>query len=316
MLLTTHNMRYFTILLILISAFTSCRPYNVTIMKTDQITYKNFRAQQKSFTTQSGNIKYIDKGEGEVLLLLHGIPTSGWLYRNMIDELAKTHRVIVPDMLGFGSSDSPEGYDIYNEENHAKRILELMDSLNIENWTHVMHDAGGLWTLELIKKDASKITKLVILNTVIYEEGFNPPIVFKEGFIARTAMWSYRNGITTNMMLKALFKNGLKENILNNLDVEGYKTPLKEGKTKGMYYFFTQTCNVLPDYSATLKSLDIPTAVIWGAEDEFLLWEPQRQRVLQDLNISEENVHIIDAKHFIQEEKPKEIVTIIQQFLK
>ena len=98
-------MRYFTILLILISAFTSCRPYNVTIMKTDQITYKNFRAQQKSFTTQSGNIKYIDKGEGEVLLLLHGIPTSGWLYRNMIDELAKTHRVIVPDMLGFGSSD-------------------------------------------------------------------------------------------------------------------------------------------------------------------------------------------------------------------
>ncbi len=112
----------------------------------------------------------------------------------MIDELEKTHRVIVPDMLGFGSSDSPKGYDIYSEARHAERLLALMNHLEIKNWTHVMHDAGGLWTWELLKNDPNRINKLIVLNTIIYEDGFKPPIRFKKGFIARTAMWSYRNG--------------------------------------------------------------------------------------------------------------------------
>lgn len=302
-------------LLVLCIFMSSCAPYKSTTLKTNQITYTDFKNQQQTFTSQNGNIKYIDKGNGPVLLLLHGVPTSGWLYRNMIDELATTHRVIVPDMLGFGNSDSPDGYEIYNEQNHAKRIIALMDYLNIESWTHLMHDAGGLWTWELLKEDPSKINKLIVLNSIIYEEGFQPPIRFKKGFIARTAMWSYRNGITTNMMLKGLFKSGLKKNNLNKYDVEGYKVPLIEGKTKGMYYFFTQTCNALPDYSETLKIIDIPTVLIWGAEDSFLQIEPQRTKIITDLKISKENIHILDAKHFIQEEKPTQIVTIIQEFI-
>ena len=279
------------------------------------MTYQNFRIQQRSFLSSEGTMKYIDTGEGDVILLLHGVPTSGWLYRHIIDKLAKTHRVIAPDMLGFGSSDSPKGYDIYSEENHAKRILSLMDSLQIEHWNHVMHDAGGLWTWELLRQQPDRISKLVILNTLIYEEGFKPPIRFNEGLIARTAMWSYRNGITTNAMLRGLFKSGLVENSLNKTDIEGYKIPLKEGKTKAMYYFFTQTCNALPDHSVILKNSHIPATIIWGKHDEFLLWEPQKDRVTKDLNISEENIHVIDAKHFIQEEKPMEIAQIILAFL-
>jgi len=284
-------------------------------MKTNQITYSSFRVQQKSFTSKDGVLKYRDQGDGDVLVLLHGVPTSGWLYRNMIDELSKNYRVIVPDMLGFGSSDSPKGYEVYSEENHANRLLALMDSLGIQNWSHVMHDAGGLWTWELIEKDPTRIENLIILNSIIYEEGFDPPIRMEKGFFARTAMWAYRNGITTNMMLNNLFKSGLIENNLNKKDVEGYKKPLREGKTKAMYYFFTQTCNALPDYSNTLQNLKIPVAVIWGAEDEFLLWEPQQKRVTSDLNIKEEDTHLIKAKHFIQEEKPKVLVTFISQFL-
>lgn len=219
-------------------------------------------------------------------------------------------------MLGFGSSDSPDGYTIYSEENHAKRLLALMDSLNIESWNHVMHDAGGLWTWELIKQQPKRISKLVVLNTIIYEEGFDPPIRFDEGFMARTAMWAYRNGLTTNAMLKGLFKAGMTENTLNKTDVEGYKTPLLEGKTKAMYYFFTQTCNLLPDISEAVKDITVPVAVIWGENDDFLSWEPQKNKVINDLHISEENIHILDAKHFIQEEKPQEISQFILAFIK
>lgn len=294
----------------------SCRPYSNIIKDNNQITYSQFRLEQNTFASKDGNIKYIDKGQGEVIVLLHGVPTSGWLYRNMINNLSKNHRVIAPDMLGFGSSDSPKGYDIYSETEHAERLINLMNHLNIENWTHVMHDAGGLWTWELFKKQPNRITKLIVLNTIIYEDGFAPPIRFKPGFMARTAMWSYRNGITTNMMLKGLFKKGLTTNTLNKIDIEGYKKPLIEDKTKGMYYFFSQTCNDLTNYQSVIKNINIPVAVIWGENDSFLRWAPQKEVIIKDLKISKDNIHLLKAKHFIQEEQPEKINALILDFIK
>lgn len=278
------------------------------------MTYSEFRSKQKPFNTSEGTLKYLDEGQGDVMVLLHGIPTSGWLYRHMIPTLADSYRVIVPDMLGFGSSDSPKGYEIYSEENHAKRLLALLDFLNIERWNHVMHDAGGLWTWELVSKQPGRIKKCVILNTIIYEEGFKPPIRFDRGILARTAMWAYRNGVTTNVMLKGLFNTGLTKNTLTKIDLQGYKTPLIEGKTRAMYYFFTQTCHAMSDYSEALKQFRLPTAVIWGKNDDFLLWEPQKEKVMADMKIAEDDLYLLDAKHFIQEEQPEEIATLILNF--
>ncbi len=279
------------------------------------MTYSDFRVSQRTFQSTEGAIKYIDKGKGDVILLLHGVPTSGWLYRQMIDKLAQNHRVIVPDMLGFGSSDSPKGYETYSEVKHAERLLNLMNFLQIEKWTHVFHDAGGLWTWELFKIDPHRIKKLVVLNTIIYEAGFKPPIRFKKGFLARLVMWSYRNGFTTNSMLSGLFKSGITKNTLEKEDLEGYKTPLLEGKTNAMYYFFTRTCNTLPKYKDTLQKIELPVAVVWGKNDSFLKWEPQKEQVIASLNISEENIHLLDAKHFIQEEQPEYIARLIIEFL-
>ncbi len=310
-------MRSYLIIVSVIILFTACKPYESVTMRPEQITYDTYRSQQKSFASRDGVVKYIDKGEGPVIVLLHGVPTSGWLYRHMIDPLvASGYRVIAPDMLGFGNSDSPEGYEIYSEEMHAQRLLELMNHLAIDSWTHVMHDAGGLWTWELLELVPEKVNHLVVLNTIIYEEGFDPPIRFEPGFMARTAMWGYRNGITTNMMLKGLFKEGLTENTLNKTDVEGYKRPLKEGKTRAMYYFFTQTCNALPEYQPMIQKMGMPATIIWGKNDTFLKLESQQEALQKDLGIKDQDVHILEAKHFIQEEKPQEIVQIILAFIK
>lgn len=309
-------MRNFYFLVVVGILLFSCKPYQIDKIRKGQITYEEFRAEQRVFPTKDGLIKYIDKGKGPVIVLLHGVPTSGWLYRKMIDPLVKGgYRVIVPDMLGFGSSDSPEGYKIYSEENHAKRLLDLMDYLGVEYWSHVMHDVGGLWTWELMRQAPNKIEDLVVLNTLIYEEGFYPPVRMSPGAVAKAAMWSYRNGVTTNKMLRSLFKSGLKENTLNELDVEGYKTPLLEGKTHGMYYFFTRTCNYFPDYSLVFENIDIPVSVIWGIHDTILQWPPQESKAATALKVDPEDVHIVDEKHFIQETKAKEISYKILNFL-
>lgn len=308
--------KFFILSLIGILLF-SCKPYENTKLRKNQITYEDFRAEQRLYPTDDGLIKYIDKGKGPAIVLLHGVPTSGWLYRKMINPLVERgYRVIVPDMLGYGSSDSPEGFEIYNAENHAKRLLQLMEALGIETWSHVMHDAGGLWTWELIRQNPDKIERLVVLNTIIYEDGFYPPVRMKPGGFAKTAMWAYRNGVTTNTLLKKLFKEGLKENTLNSLDVEGYKTPLLEGKTDAMYYFFSQTCNELPDYTDVFENINVPVSVIWGIHDTMLQWPPQENRASRALKVNSEDIHFIDEKHFIQETKAKEISYKILDFLR
>jgi len=279
--------------------------------------YQQFRNNQQSFISSDGEIKYTDKGKGSVILLIHGIPTSSWLYRKMIDGLvAEGHRVIAPDMLGFGASENPKGYEVYSQENHAKRIVELMDHLKIDSWSHVMHDAGGLWTWETFKKVPSRINRLIILNTIIYKEGFNPPIKMTRGPFARFSMWLYRNKSTTNTLLDQLFKKGMNHNELTEEEIEGYKMPLQEGKTNAMYYFFTNTCNELTDYDSLLNSINIPVTVIWGKNDDMLEWEPQKEKVQKSLKIKNENIHTLDGRHFIQEGFPEQINEIIINFMK
>ena len=287
------------------------------MIDTTKPTYDDFKKSQFAFESKHGKIKYIDEGVGEVIVLLHGIPTSGWLYRKMIDSLVnKGFRVVVPDMLGFGSSDSPKGYDLYSPEAHGKRLLALMDHLNISNWSHVFHDAGGLWTWELLKIAPNRIKKLVVLNSIIYEEGFNPPMRFERGGLTKLSVSFYSNKLTNKTIMKKLFKSALIKNNLTANEIEGYRRPLLEGKTNSLYTFFSSTCNALPDYSEILKNINIPTIVIWGKHDKMLRWTPIADRVITDLNIEPDNVHIINAKHYIQEENTNEILDYLIKFLK
>ncbi len=179
-----------------------------------------------------------------------------------------------------------------------------------------MHDAGGLWTWEMLKIAPYRINALVLLNTIIYEDGFQPPVRMKKGAFGKFSMWLYTKRMSRSILLKQLFKKGLIEGDLENNDIEGYAVPLSEGKTKGMYYFFSRTCNALPDYNSVISNVQVPVAVIWGKHDDMLTWVSQEEAVIRALKIKEQDIHLINAKHFIQEEDPKAINTLILDFLK
>jgi len=315
-------MKNYFFLFLLALLFCSCVsrvPQSIATQKT----YTEFRSEQKSFSTGQGTLRYMDKGprEGEPILLLHGVPTSGWLYRHMIDDLAaRGYRVIAPDMLGFGSSDSPKAYELYNEKNHATRLLALMNHLGVRSWHHVCHDAGGLWTMALVDQDPGRFKSLTLLNSVLLEAGFAPPMRMEPGIAAKTAMAGYRNSITNHLMTGILFRQGLEDcQHFTSTDKEGYRRPLLEGKTDSLYYFFSQTCNRLPDYRTALKRLkqnNCPTQVIWGKKDEMLLWNPQAKEVSQLLHISAKDIHLLRANHFLQEEQPAKVSALIDTFVR
>ena len=111
--------------------------------------------------------------------------------------------------------------------------------------------------------------------------------------------------------IKKLFEGGLSKVTLSKSELEGYKLPLLEGKINGIYYFFSKTCHNIENYKSLLQGLNIPASVIWGDNDVFLLWKPQAEQVVEDLKIADDNIHLLEAKHFIQEEIPKEICNLI-----
>ena len=279
--------------------------------------YTSFKTQLKYYNHQHGRLAYFDGGRGKCILLLHGVPTSSWLYRKIIPSLLEDgYRVVAPDMLGYGASDKPKGYEVYSSENMGKRILALMQYLKIDRWSHVFHDGGGLWTWAMLEQDRTKVDKLMMLNTIVYQEGFCPPIKFEQGIIARLYSRLYSSKMGQNFVLNPTFKNGVEnKGVINVSMLEGYKLPLLNHGHHPMYYFFTQTCRKIEDYSLLHRSLDVPLCVIWGESDDVLVWNKIDNTVRNNFNLSEKDIHLITGKHFIQEEQPEKITQILLEFV-
>ena len=87
---------------------------------------------------------YVDEGQGEPIICLHGEPTWGYIYRKFIPPLSKTHRVIVPDHMGFGKSETPQDKE-YTLRTHVENLTELIEELNLHNITFIAQDWGGLF---------------------------------------------------------------------------------------------------------------------------------------------------------------------------
>lgn len=284
--------------------------------------YKEHRARQKLFEADGGKIAYVDEGQGSIILLLHGFPTSSWLFRNVIPILVENKfRVIAPDLLGFGSSEKPADPTLYSPDKQAQRILALMQSLNIDTWTQVCHDLGGTWTWEMIDLEPEHIQNLVITNTTAYQDGWNPPasldmMATPIGVILLALLGSKLLGPRLG---KSMFDDfvGHPENLLPR-DGEGYWLPLHEGATRTMRYL-AQSKKTLPNhflrYQAALRDLDIPAMLIWGKSDQALDCEVMTGQFARDLNIPNEHIHIFeDAKHFLWEDYPREIARLIASF--
>ena len=116
----------------------------------------------------------VDEGEGAPVLLLHGEPTSSYLWRNVIPPLvAIGYRAIAPDLIGFGRSDKPEDVGWYSYDRHVASIEQLVGALGLDGITLVVHDWGGPIGLRFAVEHEELVDRLVILDTGI--GGGRPP---------------------------------------------------------------------------------------------------------------------------------------------
>lgn len=299
--------------------------------------YGNHRAQQIYFASSGGQIAYLDygpdkarkKSNTQVLVMIHGVPSSSWMYRKMIPELQMHYRVIAVDLLGYGSSDKPDTVeDSYSAQQQAVYIEELLQDLKIKNYNILFHDMGGLVAWELLAKDinthladSQSIDNTIVLNTIIAKTGFEHPKM-KKGMVARAMADAYSNELSSFAIIDKTFKNmGLTASTkLSENECMGYVTPMKEGANNALYEFFTQFDD---DFFARLdrqisgmENFKGNTLVLWGAKDTVLTVD-QLPVLKQAMQLSDDSIHIFpNNAHFLAEEIPLTLNQYIINFLR
>jgi haloalkane dehalogenase len=128
---------------------------------------KGFPYAPQYLTIDDTRVHYVDVGEGEVILCLHGEPTWSYLYRKMIPSLSENHRVLAMDFIGFGRSDKLTEMSEYSFKLHYETLVSFIEELNLERITLVVQDWGGLTGLTVASEMPERFARLVIMNTFL-----------------------------------------------------------------------------------------------------------------------------------------------------
>lgn len=125
----------------------------------------NFPYEAKFAEVLGARMHYIDEGSGEPILLLHGNPTSSYLWRNVIPYLTSTHRVIAVDNIGMGKSDKPD--IAYTLQDHSRYIDAFIAALGLTNLTLVGHDWGSVLSLSYAVRHEANVKGVVFMEAII-----------------------------------------------------------------------------------------------------------------------------------------------------
>jgi haloalkane dehalogenase len=255
---------------------------------------------------------YRDEGSGPpTFLLLHGEPTSSYLWRNIIPQLPG--RKVAPDLLGFGRSDKPEDIDWYTYDRHVDSIARLVSELDLNEITLVVHDWGGPIGLRVAVESPERIARLVILNTGI--GGGSAPS--KTWLRFRAVVRELEGALDIGRLVEAGTTNGLDDETR-----AAYDAPFPTPESKAGALAFPELVPTEPDHPNTapmnrvrdaLRTWNRPTLVVWGADDAVL--PIAIARAIVDLIPSAEGPVLIDgASHFLQEDRPDEVAAAIGSF--
>jgi len=128
------------------------------------------------FDINGHKLHYIDEGQGETILFVHGTPSWGFDFRNIIKILKANFRCLAIGHIGFGLSDKPEHYD-YSTNNHSKSLEKFVLENNLENIALVVHDFGGAIGLNFAIKYPDKIKNIVIINSWLWSSKNKPDFI-------------------------------------------------------------------------------------------------------------------------------------------
>ncbi|WP_158795484.1 alpha/beta fold hydrolase [Pedobacter sp. L105] len=275
-------------------------------------------------TTQVKGLKlfYREAGPADapVILLLHGYPTSSFMYRNLIPELSAHYHVIAPDLPGFGFSDAP-GRDqfSYTFDNLTNSIQGFVDELGLKRFAVYIFDYGAPVGLRLALANPEKITGIISQNGNAYVEGLSTgwnPIqkywkdpsdenrnALRDFVAVKATKFQYQEGMD-DLSLIAPETYTLDQHFLDRPEnVEIQLDLLKDYATNVALY---------PKFQAYFREYQPKLLAVWGNKDPYFL--PAGAEAYKK-DIPDATVKFYDAGHFALETHAKEIGDDVLTFL-
>lgn len=274
-------------------------------------------ASGKYFNVNGLQCFAIDQGSGEAVLCLHGVPTSSFLYRKIVPSLAaKGYRGVAIDFPGLGLSDRPMDFD-YSFSSLARFCAEAAQSLGLDKYHLLIHDVGGPVGFALAAENLDKVLSITILNTWIDVVNFKKPWPmrpFEKPVLGEIELAALQHP-TWQLMFNKMGVNdssGIPKNEINaHIDIlkreDGGDAFLKLMRNFDDSKEFRSLC-----YKA-VQGVPYPVQAVWGADDPFLTLEQHGQEIKQVAGLPK--IHELSSRHFLQEEKPMEIVEKLEEII-
>jgi haloalkane dehalogenase len=257
-------------------------------------------------------LHYVDEGDGDPIVLLHGEPTWSFLWRRLIPQLPG--RVVAPDLIGFGRSDKPEDAGWYSYDRHVASVAHLVHELDLTGLTLVVHDWGGPIGLRVAVEDPDRFDRLVVLNTGV--GGGSAPSETWLRF--RDVVREVGGALDIGRLVEAGTTRGLADDVR-----AAYDAPFPTPESKAGALAFPELVPTEGDHPNTapmnrvrdaLRDWRKPALVVWGADDAVLPTGIARA-IAALIPGAREPVLIDGASHFLQEDKPDEVAAAIREFI-
>jgi len=269
---------------------------------------------------------YVDEGDGDPVLLLHGNPTWGFLYRDVIGPLVQSgRRIIVPDMIGFGLSEKPTREHAHTLDGHTANLVSLVRQLGLTRVTVVCHDWGGPTGLSFAMSNPDRVRALVVMSTWAWPR---PPAEFH----TRVFPWRLMHAPLVGPYLlgrhNALAGRGVYLSVVDRDKFRReaqliYEAVLPDTEARLLTWVWPRWIPLDDNACAMdrfvwleqeLKKSKLPAMIVWGREDEVFDAATFADRFKQLLPHAE-GPHLVTGRHFLQEDSGPEIAELIRSFL-
>lgn len=266
------------------------------------------------------NMHVMEKGNGRPIVLIHGNPMWGYLYKKVLDQLGDVSaRLIVPDLIGFGFSDKVK-INEHSLEAHTEWMASFFKTIKEDTIGLVVHDWGGMIGIAGAMRAGKKINGLIVMNTAVTapKDGFKPTWFHQ---LSQTPIISdilFRVFNFPQSYLKVL--EGIP-NSYSKLDLKSYKYPLRKLKNNvGPLALARMVPNNMSHPSVPiekeveefLQSYKGPAEIVWGMNDS-VMWKLRRRtaRLLPQAKVVK-----TDSGHFVQQETPEKVVESMRKIFK